>query len=61
MLIITHRLASVRQADRVYVLHAGAVIEQGTHAELMARGGRYADLYTLQASQYDTTPDAARG
>jgi ATP-binding cassette, subfamily B, bacterial len=61
VLIITHRLASVRQADRVYVLHAGAVIEQGTHAELMARGGQYADLYTLQASQYDSTPDAARG
>jgi ATP-binding cassette, subfamily B, bacterial len=52
VLIITHRLASVRHADRVYVLHDGAVIEQGTHAELMARGGQYAELYTLQASQY---------
>jgi ATP-binding cassette, subfamily B, bacterial len=56
VLIITHRLASVRQADRVYVLHGGRVTEQGTHAELLARRGRYAELYTLQASQYDPAP-----
>ena len=56
VLIITHRLASVRQADRVYVLHDGRVTEQGTHAELLARRGRYAELYTLQASQYDPAP-----
>ena len=53
VLIITHRLASVRQADRIYVLHDGRVTEQGGHAELMAAGGRYAELYGLQASQYD--------
>jgi ATP-binding cassette, subfamily B, bacterial len=53
VLIITHRLASVRQADRVYVLHGGRVTEQGTHDELLARRGRYAELYLLQASQYD--------
>jgi ATP-binding cassette subfamily B protein/ATP-binding cassette subfamily C protein len=53
ILIITHRLASVRQADRIYVLHEGRVIEQGGHAELIALGGRYAELYHLQASQYD--------
>jgi ATP-binding cassette subfamily B protein/ATP-binding cassette subfamily C protein len=53
VLIITHRLASVRQADRIYVLHDGRVTEQGGHAELMAAGGRYAELYSLQASQYD--------
>ena len=56
VLIITHRLASVRQADRVYVLHDGRVTEQGTHAELMARRGRYAELYAMQASQYDPEP-----
>ena len=56
MLIITHRLASVRQADRVYVLHDGRVTEQGTHAELMARRGRYAELYAMQASQYASGP-----
>jgi ATP-binding cassette subfamily B protein/ATP-binding cassette subfamily C protein len=53
VLIITHRLASVRQADRIYVLSRGQVAETGTHADLMALGGQYADLYTLQASQYD--------
>lgn len=52
ILIITHRLASVRQADRIYVLHGGRVTEQGTHAELMALGGSYAELFTLQASLY---------
>jgi ATP-binding cassette subfamily B protein len=55
VLIITHRLASVRHADRIYVLAHGKVAETGTHAELMALGGQYADLYTLQASQYDTS------
>jgi ATP-binding cassette subfamily B protein/ATP-binding cassette subfamily C protein len=55
VLIITHRLASVRHADRIYVLAHGKVAESGTHAELMALGGQYAELYTIQASQYDTT------
>ena len=53
VLLITHRLASVRHADRIYVLARGSVIEQGTHASLMELGGQYAELYTLQASQYD--------
>jgi ATP-binding cassette subfamily B protein/ATP-binding cassette subfamily C protein len=53
VLIITHRLASVRQADRIYVLAGGKVIESGDHAQLMALGGQYAELYTLQASQYE--------
>jgi ATP-binding cassette subfamily B protein/ATP-binding cassette subfamily C protein len=53
VLIITHRLASVRHADRIYVLDHGRVAETGTHAELLAAGGQYAELYTLQASQYD--------
>ena len=55
VLIITHRLASVRQADRIYVLNHGSVIEAGTHAELMALGGQYAELYSIQASQYDAS------
>ena len=53
VLIITHRLASVRHADRIYVLAHGQVAESGSHAELMTLAGQYAELYTLQASQYD--------
>ncbi|WP_327106334.1 ABC transporter ATP-binding protein [Nonomuraea glycinis] len=52
VLLITHRLASVRYADRIYVLDHGEVTEQGDHATLMALNGLYAELYTLQASAY---------
>ncbi|WP_084780652.1 ABC transporter ATP-binding protein [Planobispora rosea] len=52
VLLITHRLASVRYADRIYVLDHGKVTEQGTHAQLMELDGLYADLYTLQARAY---------
>jgi ATP-binding cassette subfamily B protein len=55
VLIITHRLASVRHADRIYVLAHGKVAETGSHADLMTLGGQYAELYTLQASQYDVS------
>ena len=50
--LISHRLANVRHVDRIYVLHAGRLVEQGSHDELMAAGGRYAELFTLQASGY---------
>ena len=59
VLLITHRLASVRYADRIYVLEHGEVIEEGGHAALMARGGLYADLYSLQASAYGADGVAA--
>ncbi|MFS1298311.1 ATP-binding cassette domain-containing protein [Streptosporangium longisporum] len=52
VLLITHRLASVRYADRIYVLDHGRVIEHGTHDELIGLDGLYADLYGLQASAY---------
>ncbi|MFC4060665.1 ABC transporter ATP-binding protein [Planomonospora corallina] len=52
VLLITHRLASVRYADRIYVLDHGKVTEEGTHTELMALGGLYAELYGLQADAY---------
>jgi ATP-binding cassette subfamily B protein/ATP-binding cassette subfamily C protein len=52
VLLITHRLASVRHADRIYVLDHGRVVEVGDHDTLLASGGLYADLYTLQASAY---------
>jgi ATP-binding cassette, subfamily B, bacterial len=52
IVLITHRLASVKHADRIYVLRDGQVIEQGVHADLLALGGQYAELFTLQATQY---------
>jgi ATP-binding cassette subfamily B protein len=52
VVLITHRLASVRYADRIYVLQHGRVIEEGDHDTLMTLNGLYADLYTLQASAY---------
>ena len=52
VLLITHRLASVRYADRIYVLEHGKITEEGDHQTLMALDGLYAELYTLQASAY---------
>jgi ATP-binding cassette subfamily B protein len=52
VLFISHRLSSVRSADRIYVLHEGEIIEHGTHDELMALAGRYAELFNLQAAAY---------
>jgi ATP-binding cassette subfamily B protein len=50
--LVTHRLANVRHADRIIVLANGKITELGTHAELMAHNGTYAELYSLQASAY---------
>jgi ATP-binding cassette subfamily B protein len=47
-LVVAHRLATVQQADRILVLDHGQLVEQGTHAELVARGGVYARLAALQ-------------
>lgn len=48
--VIAHRLSTVEQADRIIVLDAGQLVEQGTHAELLARGGLYGKLHQLQFS-----------
>jgi ATP-binding cassette subfamily B protein len=51
-ILVSHRLSSVRRADRIVVVSGGRVSEDGTHAELMAAGGRYAEMFTLQARRF---------
>ncbi|MCM6777361.1 ABC transporter ATP-binding protein/permease [Nocardia sp. CDC159] len=59
VVMITHRLATVRYADRIFVLDRGRVAERGSHAELMARDGIYREFYTLQAQAYQDEPTPA--
>ncbi len=54
-LVIAHRLSTVVDAHEIIVLEAGRVVERGAHAELLARGGRYAQMWRLQQSGGDTT------
>jgi subfamily B ATP-binding cassette protein MsbA len=58
-LVIAHRLSTIRKADRIVVLVDGAVAEEGTHDELLARRGEYSKLYNLQfADANEETPQA---
>ena len=57
-ILITHRMASVRQVDRVLVIEGGVVVEAGEPGRLLASGGRYADLFRLQAERFNQ-PEAA--
>jgi ATP-binding cassette, subfamily B, bacterial len=52
LVLISHRFSTVKNADRIYVMHEGELIEEGSHDELVARGGRYAALFDLQARAY---------
>lgn len=58
VVLISHRFSSVRSADRIYVLHEGRVVEEGSHEALMERDGLYAELFTLQARAYVDRPAA---
>ena len=51
-LLISHRFSTVKMADRIVVLEKGVIAEQGRHEQLMAHGGRYAEMFELQASSY---------
>jgi ATP-binding cassette subfamily B protein len=51
-IVISHRFSTVRMADYIIVLHGGRITEEGSHEALMAREGRYARLFTLQAQGY---------
>nr|WP_309096987.1 ABC transporter ATP-binding protein [Streptomyces sp.] len=59
VVLITHRLASVRHADLVHVLDQGRLVESGTPDDLLATGGLYAELYALQAEQFAASPPPA--
>lgn len=52
VIFISHRLSTTRMADRIYLFANGCLAEQGSHEELMALGGRYAEMFTLQAEKY---------
>jgi ATP-binding cassette subfamily B protein len=53
-LLISHRLSAVRDADRIFVLSGGQIIEQGSHGELITARGEYQRLFQLQASGYQS-------
>jgi len=58
-LVIAHRLSTIVSADRIIVIDGGKIVEEGRHAELLARGGLYADLYRTQLDSPDDAEDLA--
>jgi ATP-binding cassette subfamily B multidrug efflux pump len=56
-MVIAHRLATIRGADRIIVLQDGGIVEQGNHDELMALGGLYSRLYSMNYASFDDIPD----
>jgi ATP-binding cassette subfamily B protein len=58
--LVSHRLSSVRHADRIVVLDGGRIVEDGTHDALVAAGGGYAAMFALQAERFALAGGAAR-
>ncbi|MBR4490185.1 ABC transporter ATP-binding protein [bacterium] len=58
-IFISHRLASTRFCDRIFLIENGVIAEEGTHDELMALGGKYADMFEVQSKYYRDSPGAA--
>jgi ATP-binding cassette subfamily B protein len=58
VLYISHRLSSAVLSDRIIVIGGGKIIEEGSHEELMALGGKYNEMFTLQASSYNREKEA---
>lgn len=54
LIIISHRFSTVRNAQRIYVLDQGKIVEQGSHEELVNLGGKYAKAFKLQAKGYSS-------
>lgn len=60
-LVIAHRLSTIRAADEILVIEAGRVLERGTHGTLLAKGGRYAELYRTQFAESESKPSDPGG
>lgn len=52
VIFISHRLSTTRMAERIYMMEQGRLIEEGTHEELLEKGGRYAEMFEKQAEKY---------
>jgi ABC-type multidrug transport system fused ATPase/permease subunit len=61
VLVIAHRLSTVRKADNIVVLHHGRILEQGPHEQLLAHGGRYAQLWSHQSDLIDEREELPAG
>lgn len=60
VIFISHRLSTTRNADKIFMMENGKIIESGSHEELMSRGGKYAEMFELQAEKYISGTDNER-